>query len=47
MLMLIEAILGGNAQIRNLGDVRWLAIEDNQPGPGVGGHVACFILDPR
>lgn len=33
--------------IRNLGDVRWCAIEDGQPGKGTGRHIACFILQPR
>ena len=40
--MLIEA----GAQIRNLKDIRWLAIEDNSQGPGTGRWVAMFILDP-
>lgn len=34
-------------QVRNLGDVKWTAIEDGSPGPGIGRHVACFILDPK
>lgn len=33
-------------EVRNLGDVKWHATEDNTPGPGIGRHVACFILDP-
>jgi hypothetical protein len=40
VLMLIEA----GAEIRNLGDVKWCATEDGTPGPGIGQHVACFIL---
>ena len=40
ILKLIEA----GAEIRNLGDVRWHSTEDNQPGPGTGRHIACFIL---
>jgi hypothetical protein len=40
-LMLLEEM--GTA-VRNLGDVRWLAIEDGQPGKGTGEHIACFIL---
>ena len=40
VLMMIEA----GAQIRNLGDVKWHSIEDNQPGRGTGRHIACFIL---
>jgi hypothetical protein len=33
--------------VRNLGDVRWCAIEDGTPGPGIGQHVAAFVLEPR
>ena len=33
--------------VRNLGDVRWLAIEDGSPGLGTGRHIACFVLKPR
>tara|TARA_Y100000310_G_C20417081_1_gene684851 strand:+ start:284 stop:736 length:453 start_codon:yes stop_codon:yes gene_type:complete len=40
-------LLGAGAKVRNLGDVRWCATEDGQPGKGTGRHVACFILDPR
>jgi hypothetical protein len=47
VLMLIKAILGEHAEIRNLGDVKWRAIEDNSIGKGTGRHIACFILDPR
>ena len=46
VLMLVKAILGEHAQIRNLGDVRWLSIEDGQAGLGTGRHIACFILQP-
>jgi hypothetical protein len=42
VLMLLEAT--GSA-VRNLGDVRWLSIEDGTPGPGTGHHIACFVLD--
>ena len=41
VLMMIKA----GAEIRNLGDVRWLATEDNSEGKGTGRHIACFILD--
>lgn len=41
VLMLLQA----GAQVRNLGDVRWLATEDGQPGKGTGRHIACFILE--
>jgi hypothetical protein len=44
-LMMLEAT--GTKNIINLGDVRWLAIEDNLPGKGTGRHIAAFILHPR
>ena len=40
VLMLLEA----GAEVRNLGDVKWLAIEDGSRGKGTGRHIACFIL---
>lgn len=43
ILRLIEA----GAQVRNLGDVRWLSTEDRLPGPGIGRWVAAFILEPH
>lgn len=43
VLMLLKA----GAEVRNLGDVKWCAIEDGTPGPGVGQHIAMFILDGR
>ena len=46
LLMLLKAILGDHAQVRNLGDVRWLATEDGSQGKGTGRHIACFILEP-
>lgn len=46
LLMLVSAILGDDAQIRNLGDVKWLATEDRTAGKGTGRHIACFILEP-
>lgn len=42
VLMMIQA----GAQIKNLGDVRWLATEDGSQGKGTGRHIACFILEP-
>lgn len=42
LLMLMKA----GAQVRNLGDVRWLATEDNTQGKGTGRHIACFVLEP-
>jgi hypothetical protein len=34
----------GVTEVRNLGDVRWLATEDGSQGKGTGRHIACFIL---
>jgi hypothetical protein len=45
LLLMITTILGERAQVRNLGDVHWLAIEDGLPGNGTGRHIACFILE--
>lgn len=39
-------MLAAGAEVRNLGDVRWLATEDGSAGSGTGRHIACFILDP-
>ena len=46
ILMLLKAILGEHGEIRNLGDVRWLATEDGTAGKGTGRHIAAFILRP-
>ena len=46
MLMLLKVIAGEHAAVRNLGDVRWMAIEDGSQGKGTGRHIACFILEP-
>jgi hypothetical protein len=43
VLMLIQA----GAEVRNLGDVRWLATEDGSQGKGTGRHIACFVLDGK
>lgn len=40
ILMLLEA----GAEVRNLKDVKWLAIEDRTAGKGTGRHIACFVL---
>lgn len=40
VLMLLKA----GAEVRNLGDVKWLATEDNSAGKGTGRHIACFVL---
>lgn len=39
-------LLGAGAKVRNLGDVKWCATEDGQPGKGTGRWIAMFILDP-
>jgi len=39
-------LLSAGAEVRNLGDVRWLATEDGMPGKGTGRHIAAFILKP-
>ena len=39
-------ILAAGATVRNLGDVKWHAIEDGSPGRGTGRHIACFVLEP-
>jgi hypothetical protein len=44
VLMMLDAI---GSTVRNLGDVRWHAIEDGKPGKGTGRHIACFVLDPK
>lgn len=45
VLMMTEAL--GVYEIRNLGDVKWLAIEDMTKGKGTGRHIAAFILRPK
>lgn len=47
VLMLTGSILGDDADIRNLGDVKWLATEDGSEGKGMGRHIAMFVLRPR
>ncbi len=42
----ILMLLGAGAKVRNLGDVKWCATEDGQPGKGNGRWTAMFILDP-
>jgi hypothetical protein len=42
ILMLLQA----GAEVRNLGDVKWLATEDGSEGHGTGRHIACFVLKP-
>ena len=40
----ILMLLAAGAEVRNLGDVRWCAIEDGTQGKGTGRHIAMFIL---
>lgn len=40
-------MLAEGATVSNLGDVRWLATEDHQPGKGTGRHIAMFVLEPK
>jgi len=42
VLMLMAEM--GIGEVRNLGDVKWLATEDNSQGKGTGRHIACFIM---
>lgn len=42
----VHMMIKAGAEIRNLGDVHWHAIEDGQRGPGTGRWVAAFILRP-
>lgn len=42
----ILMMLAAGAKVRNLGDVRWCAVEDGSQGKGTGRHIAAFILDP-
>jgi len=42
----ILMLLAAGAEVRNLGDVRWLSTEDGKAGPGTGRHIAAFVLDP-
>lgn len=44
VLLIIKTIFGEDCDIRNLGDVRWVATEDGSVGKGTGRHIACFIL---
>jgi len=43
VLMLLEA----GAKVTNLGDIKWLAIEDNSEGKGTGRHIAMFVLENK
>jgi hypothetical protein len=43
----ILMLLAAGAKVRNLGDVKWEAIEDRTAHKGTGRHIAMFILDPE
>ena len=45
VLMMLKAT--GATNVRNLGDVKWLATEDRTQGKGTGRHIAAFILHPQ
>lgn len=45
VLMMLKAT--GAKNVRNLGDVRWMATEDGTRGKGTGRHIAAFILEPN
>jgi len=42
----IHLMIEAGAEIRNLKDVKWHAIEDGEPGKGTGRWIAAFVLDP-
>ena len=44
ILLMLESC--GVGEVRNLGDVKWLATEDGSQGKGTGRWIACFILRP-
>jgi hypothetical protein len=43
----ILMLLAEGAEVRNLGDIKWLATEDNSEGKGTGRHIAAFILEHK
>lgn len=40
VLMLLQV----SSEVMNLGDVRWIATEDNTAGKGTGRHIAAFVI---
>lgn len=40
-------LIAEGAKITNLGDIKWLATEDNSEGKGTGRHIACFVLEGK
>ena len=47
VLMIIKHLMGEFGEIRNLGDIKWLAVENGQAGKGTGRHIACFIFKAK
>ena len=43
----IHCLIEAGAEIRNLKDVKWHAVEDGSTGKGTGRWIAAFILDPE
>lgn len=43
----VHLLLAESAEIRNLGNVKWLATEDGLAGPRSSRPIACFVLDPE
>lgn len=48
----IHRMIASGAEIRNLGDIKWLSTEtdmfgNHYPGVGTGRWIACFVLDPN
>ena len=41
----VHLLLEEGAKVRNLGDIKWCATEDGEPGKGTGWHIAAFILE--
>lgn len=46
VLFTLTDILGPQADVRNLGDVRFCATEDGSQGKGTGRHIGCFVFRP-
>lgn len=40
-------LLAAGAKVENLGDVKWCATEDGEPGKGTGRWIAMFVLEPE
>ena len=40
----ILMLLSHGAEVKNLGDIKWLSTEDGSAGKGTGRHIACFVL---